>query len=400
MPSKFADGIILRWQNFHYTPSPATAMAYVIFNELFVAGKAMEINMIFFVLVLLLLIFNKMEISKPGEFNKDYISPDGTLAVKGIFVALILLSHGKGYIELGGIYDEPYIAMQNHLNQMVVAMFLFYSGFGMMESMKKKQFAYVQSVATKRFPNLLLNYDLAVLLFFVLGYIIGRPYTAKQLLIALTAWEGIGNSSWYIFAILVMYIAVMIAFLPKKFNQSKALEIVSIVVLTALSIAVVWGLKKVGRPGFCYNTIILFPLGFWYSYFKNTIERLLMKNDIIYSCTLAVVVIAYILAFMHRWDRLLIFEIWAMLFCALMILLTMKISLQNEVLKFLGKHIFSIYILQRIPMIFLDHYGVSDRHKYIFLIASFALTTAMAVVFEFVTGKISSAIWKPKKKLN
>lgn len=97
--------------------------------------------MIFFVLILLLLIFNKTEISKPGEFNKDYISPDGTLAIKGIFVALILLSHGKGYIELGGIYDEPYIALQNHLNQMVVAMFLFYSGYGMMESMKKKQFA-------------------------------------------------------------------------------------------------------------------------------------------------------------------------------------------------------------------------------------------------------------------
>ena len=32
-------------QNFHYTPCPATAMAYVIFNELFVAGKAMKINM-------------------------------------------------------------------------------------------------------------------------------------------------------------------------------------------------------------------------------------------------------------------------------------------------------------------------------------------------------------------
>lgn len=356
--------------------------------------------MIFFVLILLLLIFNKMEISKPGEFNKDYISPDGTLAVKGIFVALILLSHGKGYIELGGIYDDAYIALQNHLNQMVVAMFLFYSGYGMMESMKKKQFAYVKSIATKRFPNLLLNYDLAVLLFFALGYIIGKPQTVKNLLIALTAWNGIGNSSWYIFAILAMYVATLIAFLPKKFSESKAVEIVSLVILTVLGIALVFALKKAGKPGFFYNTIILFPLGFWYSYFKNTIEKLLMKNDIIYSCTLAVVVVAYILAFMHRWDRLLIFEIWAILFCMLMVMLTMKISLQNEVLKFLGKHIFSIYIIQRIPMILLDHYGVSERHKYIFLIASFAITVAMALIFDFVTGKISSAIWKPKKKLN
>lgn len=355
--------------------------------------------MIFFVLILLLLIFNKAEISKPGEFNKEYISPDGTLAVKGIFVALILLSHGKSYLELGGPYDAPYTALQNHLNQMVVAMFLFYSGYGMMESMKKKQFAYVKSIATKRFPNLLLNYDLAVLLFFALGYIIGKPQTVKNLLIAFTAWNGIGNSSWYIFAILAMYIATIIAFLPKKFSESKIVEIVSLVILTVLGIALVLALKKADKPGFFYNTIILFPLGFWYSYFKNTIEKILMKNDIIYSCVLAIIVTAYILAYLHRWDRPLIYEVWAMLFCALMVMLTMKISLQNEILKFLGKHIFSIYILQRIPMILLDHYGVSSRHKYIFLIASFAITIAMALIFDFITGKISSAIWK-KKKLN
>ncbi len=356
--------------------------------------------MIFFVLILLLLIFNKMDICKPGEFNKEYISPDGTLAVKGIFVALILLSHGKGYVELGGIYDEPYTAMQNHLNQMVVAMFLFYSGYGMMESIKKKQFAYVKSIASKRFPNLLLNYDLAVLLFFALSYVIGQPQTVKNLLIAFTAWNGIGNSSWYIFAILAMYIATIIAFLPKKFSESKAVEFISLIVLTALGVALVYALIKAGKPNFFFNTIILFPLGFWYSYFKNAIEKILMKNDIIYSCVFAFVVVAYIFAYLHRYDHLLTYEVWAMLFCALTVMLTMKISLQNEVLKFLGKHIFSIYIIQRIPMILLDHYGVSSRHKYIFLVASFAVTIAMALVFDFVTDKISNAIWKPKKVQN
>lgn len=355
--------------------------------------------MIFFVLILLLLIFNKAEISKPGEFNIEYISPDGTLALKGIFVALILLSHGKGYIELGGPYDAPYTAMQNHLNQMVVAMFLFYSGFGMMESIKKKQFAYVGSIATKRFPNLLLNYDLAVLLFFIMDYAIGQPKTIKDLLISLTAWNGIGNSSWYIFAILAMYIAVMIAFLPKRLSESRTLEFVSLVILTGLCIAFVLALKKVGKEGFWYNTVFLFVIGFWYSYLKNVIEKVAMKNDIIYSCLLAAVVVAYLFAYLHRWDRLIAYEIWAVLFCALMVLLTMKINLQNVILKFLGKHIFSIYIIQRIPMIVLDHYGVSSRHKYIFLIASFAITIAMALLFDLVTGKLSALIWKPKKEI-
>ena len=45
LPSKFACGIILRWLNSHYTPCPATERRVDDFNGLFVAGKAMGINM-------------------------------------------------------------------------------------------------------------------------------------------------------------------------------------------------------------------------------------------------------------------------------------------------------------------------------------------------------------------
>lgn len=356
--------------------------------------------MIFFVLLLLLLIFNKAEFCKPNEFNKNYASPDSTLAIKGIFVALILLSHGKGYIDLNSPYDAPYVAFQNHLNQMVVAMFLFYSGFGMMESIKKKQSAYITSLATKRFPNLFLNYSLAVLLYFVMDYCIGNPKTLKDLFIAIIGWNGIGNSSWYIFVIFVMYIATMIAFLPKYFSKNKFVEFISIVILSVLGVALILALKKAGKEGFWYNTIVLFVLGFWYSFFKDVIEKIVMKNDAVYLTCLGVIIVGYSYFTLHRWDRLLMFEIWAILFCALMIMLSMKITLQNEILKFLGKHIFSIYILQRIPMILLDHYGVSDRHKYIFIISSLAISVVMAVLYDNFTSKLSQLIWKPKKNIS
>ena len=100
--------------------------------------------MIFFVAVLFLLIISGAEFSKPNEFNKDYISRAGTTAIKGIFVILIMFSHGKGYIDVGGKFDVPYLKMQDHLNQMIVAMFMFYSGYGIMESIKKKGSALTQ----------------------------------------------------------------------------------------------------------------------------------------------------------------------------------------------------------------------------------------------------------------
>ena len=60
----------------------------------------------------------------------------------------------------------------------------------------------------------------------------------------------------------------------------------------------------------------------------------------------------------------------------------------NPVLEWLGTHVFSIYMLQRIPMIVLDHLGCIESHKYISLIVVFAVTLPMAVLFDKATGRI------------
>ena len=355
--------------------------------------------MIFFVLVLLLIVFHSSKAAKPGEFHQDYIARDKINSIKGIFVILILYSHGKGYIEIGGVYDDPYIAMQNHLNQMVVAMFLFYSGYGIMEQIKKREFAYIKSIPQKRFPNLLLNYDISIVLFLILGLAMGDDITVKKFLLALVAWEGIGNSSWYIFVTLSLYILTFISFFPLKWAKSKQFKLVSLIVLTALSVGLVYALMVIGKHRVWYNTLILYALGMWYSYFKDTIEKIVMKNDIIYSVIVMLLFGVYILAFRKRWDSIEIYTVWAVCFTLITVLFTMKISISSTVLDWFGKHIFSIYILQRLPMNFLSEKAFFQTHKYLFLIVSYLITIVLAQIFDYFTGKLSSAIWKNKKEL-
>lgn len=91
--------------------------------------------MIFFVLILLLIVCRGATAAAPGEFARDYISKEKANVVKGIFVLLVLFSHASQYMNLSGPYDEPYRAFCGHLNQMVVVMFFFYSGYGIMESL-------------------------------------------------------------------------------------------------------------------------------------------------------------------------------------------------------------------------------------------------------------------------
>lgn len=355
--------------------------------------------MIFFVLILLLLIFNGAEFAPPNEFARDYISKDKTSAIKGIFVVLILFSHGKQYMALGGVYDDPYLALQGHLGQMVVAMFLFYSGYGLMESIKRKGYDYVRSIPLKRFPSVLLNFDIAIVLYLILGMFLGKVFGIKTILLAFIGWESVGNSNWYMFAIFALYILTFFAFLCKKFIRWKHVDLVCIAILTVLTVALVYAEMKLGQPSYWYNTLILFVLGFYYSYFKNTIEKLVMKNDITYFLALLAVVCVYIAAFIiKRSGGIEEYTLWAVAFTLLVVILTMKISVNNQLLVWLGQHVFSIYILQRIPMTILHSFGLSETNKYAFLIISIAATLLLAALFDSLTARLSGLIWKERKE--
>ncbi len=354
--------------------------------------------MTFFVLVLLLIVFSSAKYEKHNEFNLDYIARDATNNIKGIFVILILFSHAKDYLTLGGIYDTPYLKMQGHLSQMVVAMFLFYSGYGIMEQIKKREFSYIMSIAKKRFPSLLINFELAVSLFIILWLVRGKTLSVKQVVFTLSAWDGVGNSSWYIFVTFCLYIFTFISFFAIKWFNKKWHHLIYLTAFSGLTVLLVVVLAKfkVGQSWW-FNTAILFPLGMWYSYFKDTIEKVLMKNDMLYYTALAVAVALYLFTYIHRSDRFISYELWAIMFTLGLTLITMKVKIESNLLKWFGEHIFSIYILQRIPMIILKDIGVADRHKYIFVILSIAVTCAMAEIFDVLTGKLSKRIWKDKK---
>ncbi len=357
--------------------------------------------MIFFVLVLLLVIISGAHYSKPNEFNTDYISKDGIAPIKGIFVILILFSHGRGYFTLEGVYDEMYLSVQGHLDQMVIAMFLFYSGYGIMEQIKKRGFDYVKSIPQKRFPHLLLIFDIAVVFYMILYVALGNKLSLKTALLALTGWQGILNSSWYIFVTFVLYIFTFIGFFAIKWIKDNRFKLVCIVAVTVLSFGLILVfMRYTEKERFWYDTLILYSLGLWYSYFKPYIEKVTMKNDVLYYVLFTVVLSAYIYFYNNKSVASVNYEIWAVLFTLGIVMITMKVRIESRLLSWFGDHIFSIYILQRIPMVILRELGFADRHKYFFMILSIAITVAIAAVYDDLTGRLTKLIWKPKKQIN
>lgn len=125
----------------------------------------------------------------------DYISISSTMAVKGFFVLLVFLRHYKGFVELEGPLDQPFLTLDSWLSQLIVALFLFYSGYGVYLSWMKKGDAYRRTMPKKRLLATLLHFDLAVLLYMILNWILDNDYGLRKNISALLAWETIGNSN-------------------------------------------------------------------------------------------------------------------------------------------------------------------------------------------------------------
>ena len=347
--------------------------------------------MIFFLLILLAIIFKSIRFYPQNQFNRQYLSLEHTNVIKGIFVILVIFLHSSQYLSLSGMYDEPYMIFKHFMGQMIVSVFLFYSGYGVMTSLSKKGFSYVKTIPTRRLIKVLINFDIAVLLYLLLDFALGQSFDLKTILLSLIAWENIGNSNWYILAILGLYLITFIAFFPIKWFDSKIALYIYALLLTILSVVFVFFEMKMGKESYFFNTIILYPLGIWYCLLKPSLDSLILRNDFVYSLFAALLTIALYISYTQSTIKGIEgYSLWAICFTLAVIAVTMKMEFQSPLLQWFGEHIFSVYILQRIPMMVLHHFGVSYSHKYFFIILSIVITVVIAQVFDTLTGKM----WK------
>lgn len=345
--------------------------------------------MIFILFLLLIISCSSMKIAGEGEFHRDYLSKANTTAINGIFVVLVLLCHFTQYVTFSdGLVDQSFVYFKSHLGQLVVTTFLFFSGYGIICSISKKGMPYIKSIPKKRFLSVLIHFDIAVALFMILNFCLGRSFSLKTNLLALTGWESVGNSNWYIFAILCLYLIVFVSFIVCRGNKY-----VGTVITAALTVGFVYLMIRAKKPPYYYNTVICYPVGMVYGLFKEKIDKIVMKNDFIYTCFVAAAFAGFIFFYRMRSKGVEQFSLCSIFFIAVIVFVSMKIQLNNGFLQLAGSHVFAIYILQRIPMMIFSKIGIAD-HRYIFLIATFIVTLGLTFVFDKCMSVIDKKVLK------
>lgn len=329
-------------------------------------------------------------VQKKNCYYDGYISMEQCNCIKGFFIVVVFCRHIAPYLmeagydfSIGG--DGLFRWVNARMGQLLVVMFLFYSGYGVTESIKRKGREYVDKIPRKRVLVTLANFDVAVLLFLIVDVSLGIEYSARDILLSFTGWQSIGNSNWYIFVILCCYMSSYLAYrvLPKEKVSRRLFGGGNLGFITCVYVALL--LKK---PGYWYNTIFAYPLGVYYSLYKIEAEKVLRRY---YPVALAVSFIVFVVLMnMHFGMKGLYANLEGCTMSILIVVLSMKIELHSKPLAWLGQNLFPLYIYQRIGMIVLgriDEGYMIANYPYVYIVGCVLMTLFFGWTYKFVKFK-------------
>ena len=309
----------------------------------------------------------------------DYLSKERCNSVKGIFILMIFLSHSLQYIKASGYVfsgiDNITQFILRFTGQLVVVMFLFYSGYGVALQVNRKGKQYIQQMPQHRILKTLLNFDIAICFFILLALLLSKPLRIDQILLSFLAWDSVGNSNWYIFIILLCYIFTYFANRVGSHYAGWLILGVCIIAMFVLSYV---------KGTWWYDTLLAYPAGYLYANYRQQIETVLKRY---FFAVLFILLCIFLFTHGHGpYLRGLRPNIMAVAFALIVVMLTMKIQVGNSWLQWFGTNLFPLYIYQRLPMIalqatvgndFLSHYPI------IFLFICLLITSWIAHYYKY-----------------
>ena len=331
----------------------------------------------------------------------DYIDRAQTDSIKGIFAVIILYSHMKGYLSPPGEHDRLFFMAMNAIGQLMVVMFLLYSGYGVMESLQRNRTKYTDTFLTHRVLKIWLMFLIAVTLFLLLSVILGQEYTTEQYIWCWVGWESIGNSNWFVFDIIVLYLLTYFSLLIANRLHLDLKKCALIVFF--LTLVFDMSLNVTGKESYWYDTVLAYPVGMLYSLYKPQIEKSARGYRWI-PCFLGCVALFIICREISLSDMLKVNGITRMVnhflfisassfFALALTFLTMKLKFDNKALRWLGVNAFAIYILQRLSMIICSYFGLNET-SLVFAAIVIPSTLLIAAVFTAATNRMNSFLFK------
>lgn len=343
--------------------------------------------MVFFYIILLAVVLCGLRFNR---YNQDYISVQQTNAIKGVFIWLVFMGHIMPYIvdvapfELA--VDRAAASVVGTLKQLVVAPFMFYSGYGVMNSIKHKGAGYVGSIPKRRVMTTMLNFGVAVSFFVLLNLILNISMSLERVLLSFVCMASVGNSNWYIFVICICYLSSYLSYKLFGYGKRYLMTNLTLMILFALVISQFKG-------SWWYDTCLAYSAGSVYCYYKESVERVVNRNYLIYvTLAASALVVSYIVMLNATIAQSLLFmNVCSVCFSLFIVVLSMRLQLKSRLLEWSGKNLFPLYIYQRIPMLLFSVLCggcLVAELKYVYVIVCAVISIALARLYKYIAIKL------------
>lgn len=210
---------------------------------------------------------------KYEDLGKAYLSKNVTNCLKGIFAIMVLCHHlyQRSQILKGTPYGAPF----QFMGAWAVAMFFFFSGYGLMASYKSKGQSYISEFPRKRILPFYIICIILIAIYSVQKYIIGYSITPKAIFDSFFFNKTVISNGWYLQSILLLYIVFYITFiLPIKDNSK-------IFVMMIFTFLYIFMCRKLQLSLTKYEAVFCFNFGMLWCKWKEKIDLVLVPHRIL-----------------------------------------------------------------------------------------------------------------------
>ncbi|WP_042271337.1 acyltransferase family protein [[Clostridium] dakarense] len=325
-------------------------------------------------IIIFMIISYKAKIYDTHEYNTDALSKHMCNSIKGIAAISVVLHHISqrlSYVK----FLEPF----RYVGYLAVALFFFYSGYGMMKSFESKA-NYLKNFWTKRIPKVVLPFIFANILFVIVYSFFNKAvYSPKDTVYFILGIKLIDGFKWYILAIITFYIGFYFSFKYLKGNKSM---VGMFLVITGYC----YVNHKLGNGEWWYNSVYCFLMGLLYGRYSEIIINFIKKRY------LTVLLVLSVLFSIYHEDAIfnlgiVTTNLAAIFFVVLCVCICMKFSIGNEITIFLGSISYEIYLMHRI---FLDAFSNRITNPYVYLVVCLIGSILLGYLFNKFMDKIFS----------
>ena len=380
--------------------------------------------LLIFPIIVIGVLFYKVKISPGSTLWEDCWNRDDAKSMQ-VFAAFGVILHHLA--QLISNYDKIAVGpiqIMTSMGILFTSIFFFYSGFGLMQSIDKKD-DYLKDFLFNRMSVVLVPFLLTNILYILPGYAQYRITSVYGLCTSILGLTLINTNAWYLVEIMIFYLAFYCCFKRIK-NRNVALGVYIGFIIGVIIVSVLLGhdFSELNGHWFMgewwFNSTFIFVMGLLFGKYRDAIVNFYKTP---YVVKLISSIILFFVSFYAEEKIRLKFGyyhethfyynygekfitlgaqiITCILFVQMILLITMKLRFYNVILKKLSLITLEFYLVQDFCMQYFDYESENPHYLIYFIVIVDSLLLATVVYFadkyilnlirEYRSGNLSNA---------